>query len=43
MIGLNSLMKIVIESPEKLPDTDLENIVDIWNRKNIDELLIIIH
>ena len=26
-------MKIVIESPEKLTDRDLEEIVDVWNRK----------
>ena len=26
-------MKIVIESPEKLPKSDLEEIVDVWNRK----------
>ena len=27
-------MKIVIESPEKLTDSDLEEIVDVWNRKD---------
>ena len=26
-------MKIVIESPEKLTDNDLEEIVDVWNKK----------
>ena len=26
-------MKIVIESPKKLTDSDLEEIVDVWNRK----------
>ena len=26
-------MKIVIESPQKLTDSDLEEIVDVWNRK----------
>ena len=26
-------LKIVIESPEKLTDSDLEEIVDVWNRK----------
>ena len=26
-------MKIVIESPEKLTDGGLEEIVDLWNRK----------
>ena len=31
--SLSSLMRIAIESPEKLSDNDLENIVDIWNRK----------
>ena len=30
---LPNLMKIVIESPEKLTDSDLEEIVDVWNRK----------
>ena len=32
--SLSYLIKIVIESPEKLCDMDLENIVNIWNRKN---------
>ena len=27
------LLKIVIESPEKLTNSDLEEIVDVWNRK----------
>ena len=31
VIGLNSLMKIAIESLEKLSDNDLENVVDIRN------------
>ena len=26
-------MKIVIESSEKLTDSDLEEIADVWNRK----------
>ena len=26
-------MKIVIESPEKLTDSDLEEIVEVWSRK----------
>ena len=26
--------KILIELSEKLSDSDLENIVDVWNRKN---------
>ena len=32
--SLSHLMKIVLESPEKLSDSDLENIVDIWYRKS---------
>ena len=32
--SLSYLMKISIELPEKLSDSDLENIVDVWNRKN---------
>ena len=32
--SLSHLMKIVLESPEKLSDSDLENIVDIWHRKS---------
>ena len=31
--SLSHLMKISIESPEKLSDSDLENIVGVWNRK----------
>ena len=31
--SLSHLMKISIESSEKLSDSDLENIVDVWNRK----------
>ena len=31
--SLSHLMKISIESPEKLSDSDLENIVDVWNRR----------
>jgi hypothetical protein len=27
-------MKIAIESPDTLLDSDLEEIVDTWNRKN---------
>ena len=27
------LMKLVIESPEKLTESDLEEIVDMWKRK----------
>ena len=32
-IWVNLGGKIAIESPEKLSDNDLENIIDIWNRK----------
>ena len=32
-LSLSKLMKIVIESPETLTDSDLEEIVDVWNRK----------
>ena len=32
--SLSYLMKIGIESPNELTDDDLENIVDVWNRKN---------
>ena len=32
-LNLSNLMKIVIECPEKLTDSDLEEIVDVWNRK----------
>ena len=32
-LSLSNLMKIVIESPTKLTDSDLEEIVDVWNRK----------
>ncbi len=32
-LSLSNLMKIVIESPEKLTDSDMEEIVDVWNRK----------
>ena len=31
--SLSHLMKILIESPEKSVTVDLENIVDVWNRK----------
>ena len=33
-LSLSNLTKIVIESPEKLTDSDLEEIVDVWNRKS---------
>ena len=32
--SISHLMKISIESPEKIRDSDLENIVDVCNRKN---------
>ena len=32
--SLSRLMKIAIESPDKLLDSDLEEIVDTWNRKS---------
>ena len=31
-LSLSNLMKIVIESPKKLTDSDLEEIVDMGNR-----------
>ena len=31
--NLAHLMKIAIETPEKLPDDIVESVVDIWNRK----------
>ena len=32
-LSLSNLVKIVIESLERLTDSDLEEIVDVWNRK----------
>ena len=32
--SLSHLMNISIESREKLSDSDIENIVDVWNRKH---------
>ena len=32
--SLSHLMKIAIKSPETLLDSDLEDIVDTWNRKS---------
>ena len=32
--SLSHLMKIAIESPDKLTDSDLEDIVNVWNRKS---------
>ena len=34
-LSQSNLMKIVIESPEKLTDSDFEEIIDVWNRKGI--------
>ena len=32
--SLSHLMKIAIESPDKLSDRDTEEIVNVWNRKS---------
>ena len=32
-LSLPNLMESIIESPEKLTDSDLEETVDVWNRK----------
>ena len=32
--SLSHLMKIAIESPAELTDSHLEEVVDVWNRKN---------
>ena len=32
--SLSNLMKIAIESPDQLTDQDLEQVIDIWQRKN---------
>ena len=32
-LSLTNLIKIVTESPEKFTDSDLEETVDVWNRK----------
>ena len=32
--SLSHLIKISLESPERLRYSELENIVDVWNRKN---------
>ena len=32
-LSLSKLIKIVIESPEKLTDSDFKKTVDLWNRK----------
>ena len=32
-ISLSHLMKVALEAPEQLSDNDLEQIVNIWNRK----------
>ena len=37
-IDLSHLMKIVIESPQSLSDEELEQVIDIWNRKSEEHL-----
>ena len=32
-LSLSNLMKIINKSPEKITDSNLEEIVDMWNRK----------
>ena len=32
-MSLSLLMKIAIESPQKMFDKDLEEVIDVWNRK----------
>ena len=32
-MSLSLLMKIAIESPQKMSDRDLEEVIDVWNRK----------
>ena len=32
--SLSNLMKIALESPVELTDSNLEEIIDIWNRKS---------
>ena len=32
-MSLSLLIKIVIESPQKMSDRDLEEVIDVWNRK----------
>ena len=36
--SLSNLMKISIESPQKLNDEDLETMIKIWNRASVDAL-----
>ena len=36
--SLSYLMKISIESPQKLNDEDLETMIKIWNRASVDAL-----
>ena len=33
--SLSNLMKIALESPDKLTDSHLEEVVNVWNRKSI--------
>ena len=35
--SLSHLMKIAIESPDELTDSDLDEIVEVWNRKKTEE------
>ena len=32
--SLSNLMKIVLESPDELTDSHLEEVVNVWNRKS---------
>ena len=32
--SLSNLMKIALESPDELTDSHLEEVVNVWNRKN---------
>ena len=32
--SLSNLMKIALESPDKLKDGHFEEVVDVWNRKS---------
>ena len=31
-LSLSNLIKIIVESPDKRTDSNLEEIVDVWNR-----------
>ena len=41
--SLSHLMKITIESPDELRDSNLEEVVDTWNRKGCSILLIVLY